>query len=30
MMLFKGGTVKATQMGLVSNSQLDQVIDAAL
>ncbi len=30
MLLFKGGTVQATQMGLVSKSQLTKVIDAAL
>jgi thioredoxin 1 len=30
MLLFKGGQVQATQMGLVSKSQLTKVIDAAL
>lgn len=30
MMLFKGGKVQATQMGLVSKAQLAKVIDAAL
>ena len=30
MMLFKNGQVQATQMGLVSKSQLAKVIDAAL
>jgi len=30
MLLFKGGKVQATQMGLVSKSQLTKVIDAAL
>ena len=30
MMLFKNGQVQATQMGLVSKSQLARVIDAAL
>ena len=30
MLLFKGGTVQATQMGLVSKSQLTKLIDAAL
>ncbi len=30
MILFKGGKVQATQMGLVSKSQLAKVIDAAL
>ena len=30
MLLFKGGKVQATQMGLVSKSQLTRVIDAAL
>ena len=30
MILFKGGQVQATQMGLVSKSQLVKVIDAAL
>ena len=30
MLLFKGGAVQATQMGLVSKSQLVKVIDAAL
>jgi thioredoxin 1 len=30
MILFKGGQVQATQMGLVSKSQLAKVIDAAL
>ena len=30
MLLFKGGAVQATQMGLVSKAQLTKVIDAAL
>ncbi|MBA8888703.1 thioredoxin-like negative regulator of GroEL [Dokdonella fugitiva] len=30
MILFKGGKVQATQMGLVSKSQLAKVIDAAI
>jgi len=30
MLLFKGGTVQATQMGLVSKSQLSKVIGAVL
>jgi len=30
MLLFKGGSVQATQMGLVSKSQLTKVIGAAL
>jgi thioredoxin 1 len=30
MLLFKGGKVQATQMGLVSRAQLAKVIDAAL
>jgi len=30
MLLFKGGTVQATQMGLVSKAQLTKAMDAAL